>query len=181
MSAPNILLAPYWHPGTLGSWHFTWLLGTLSEKKRDYVGKIPKWRTPPPSLGIFTFFWLLDCCIDQDHGRKSCLEGSRHYLFKIDISPRKICLKSQFLQINEQMKPKTCFLHDIRSTVSTRSRRGGPSTDLVSARESQTGPEKEPDKYTKRQKHKKTKKCWIELLLHKEAVRNLIYSLLVIT
>ena len=25
-------------------------LGTRSEKKRDYVGKIPKWRTPPPSL-----------------------------------------------------------------------------------------------------------------------------------
>ena len=29
-------------------------------KKRDYVGKIPKWRTPspsPPSLGIFAFFY----------------------------------------------------------------------------------------------------------------------------
>ena len=75
--------------------------------------------------------WLIVCSLDQDHGRRSCHEGSRHYLFKIDISPRKICLKSQFLQINEQMKPKTCFLHDIRSTVSTRSRRGGPSKELV--------------------------------------------------
>ena len=28
-------------------------LGTLSEKKRDYVGKIPKWRTPsPPSPSL---------------------------------------------------------------------------------------------------------------------------------
>ena len=25
-------------------------LGTLSEKKRDYVGKIPKWRTPLPPV-----------------------------------------------------------------------------------------------------------------------------------
>ena len=25
-------------------------LGTQSEKKRDYVGKIPKWRTPPHSV-----------------------------------------------------------------------------------------------------------------------------------
>ena len=53
--------------------------------------------------------WLIVCSLDQDHGRRSCHEGSRHYLFKIDISPRKICLKSQFFQINEQMKPKTCF------------------------------------------------------------------------
>ena len=34
----------------MGSAHNLYL-GTPSEKKRDYVGKIPKWRTPPPSLG----------------------------------------------------------------------------------------------------------------------------------
>ena len=37
-----------------------WLLRKVVRKKRDYVGKIPKWRTPsppPPSLGIFTFFY----------------------------------------------------------------------------------------------------------------------------
>ena len=31
-------------------------LGTLSEKKRDYVGKIPKWRTPSPQFGNFHIF-----------------------------------------------------------------------------------------------------------------------------
>ena len=34
--------------------------GRCQKKKRDYVGKIPKWRTPsphPPSLGIFTFVY----------------------------------------------------------------------------------------------------------------------------
>ena len=34
-------------------------IGTWSEKKRAYVGKIPMWQTPsplPPSLGSFTFF-----------------------------------------------------------------------------------------------------------------------------
>ena len=26
-------------------------LGSLSEKKQDYVGKIPRWQTSPPRLG----------------------------------------------------------------------------------------------------------------------------------
>ena len=36
------------------------LRNVVREQKRDYVGKIPKRRTPPthpPSLGIFTFFY----------------------------------------------------------------------------------------------------------------------------
>ena len=30
-------------------------LGTRSEKKRDYVGKIPKWRTPSPLPPVWEF------------------------------------------------------------------------------------------------------------------------------
>ena len=32
------------------------VVGTWSEKKRDYVGKIPKWRTPSPQFGNFHIF-----------------------------------------------------------------------------------------------------------------------------
>ena len=41
---------------TLGAHLEPPMLGTLSEKKQDYVGNIPKWRTPSPQLGNFHIF-----------------------------------------------------------------------------------------------------------------------------